>query len=889
MFGRNRKLEDFISEIDAHLQLEVDRWRDLGLSEEDARAAARRAFGNVALTQERFYEQQRWNWWDHLRQDVRYGLRVLTRSPGFALISILTIALGIGATTALFSVVDATLLRSLPYRTPEQLVEIEDDLPGVGARNVGMSVPEWQDFQRSGIFDHIAPLGGGDVNLTGSAQPERVPFLVVTPDYFALLGVSAQRGNTFTLEDRSPGFTLEAVISDGLWKRAFAADPNIVGRVLRLDNDAYRVIGVMPVAFHDPGRTAEERNTEIWLSAGFSAAPFPAPLRTRRLLQAAIARIASGLTVDAAQRRIDATVAALQHQYPDAYPAQGAWRVRLVPLKESVTGNVRNSLLLLFGAVGLLLVISCVNVANLLLARASARRRELAVRQALGAASGRLVTQLLTESVVLSLIGGLVGLALLFVAQASLLRLLPDSLPRLNEISIRWPIFLFAFASSLIAGAAFGLAPAVQGGRPDLTRVLALEGRGSTASADRSRRWLVVTEVALSLVLSVAAGLLLRSFVDLLNVPLGFVPESVMAVRTWLPVPNDPATDVYRTPQQEAPFLGEVLRRARTLPRVEDAAIGDVASIPLGHTWRDVIRIPLNLEGRDPQAGPAPLVPVSRVTPGYFRLLGMTLLRGRLFTDADVDTAPAVAVVNQAFANTSWPDASPIGRRFQLPLAGNPSTLNWITVVGVLADARTESVLEPTTPRVYLCLYQRTAKDLTIFVRGQLDTAAIPIELRAEVQSVNPELPVFGARLLDDVVSASLLERRVSMQIVGLFALTTLFLAGLGVYGVMSYLVSARTHEIRIRRALGAQSRDILSMVLRQGLWLGSAGVAIGILGAAIVSRLMAEQLYSVRPTDPLTFAAVAVLLIGVSLLACYGPARRALRVDSLISRDASR
>lgn len=884
MFGRMRKLEDFTAEIEAHLQLEIDRLREQGLSEDDARAAARRAFGNVLQAEERFYEQQRWNWWDHLRQDVRYGLRMLSRAPGFTAISILTIALGIGATTALFSVIDATLLRPLPYWQPEQLVKIEDDLPGVGSRNVGMSVPEWQDFQRSGIFAHVAPIGGGDVNLTGSTHPERVPFLVVTPDYFALLGVSPQFGFSFNTEDRTPGFTLEALISDGLWKRAFGADPKIVGRTLRLDNDAYRVVGVMPEGFHDPGRTAEERNTEIWLSAGFTAAPFPAPLRTRRLVQAAIARIAPGLTIDVAQRRLDATVAALQQQFPDAYPPQSGWTVRLVPLKESVVGNIRTSLLLLFGAVGLVLLISCVNVANLLLARASARSREMAVRQALGAARPRLVTQLLTESVVLSLIGGVVGLVLLFFARASLMPLLPDSLPRLNEIAIRWPVFLFALTGSLLAGAAFGLAPALHAGRPDLAHTLSQETRGSTASADRSRRWLVVTEIALSLVLTVSAGLLLRSFIDLLNLPLGFAPEKVMAVRTWLPVPNDPATDIYRTVQQEAPFLREVLRRARTLPRVEGAAIGDVASVPLGHSWRDLNPVPLSLEDHDQRATEAPLVNVSKVTPEYFHLLSMSLLRGRVFTDADIDTAPPVAVVNQSFATTYWLDDAPLGRRIRLQIPGDSSTLNWITVVGVIDDARTESLAEATPPQVYLSLYQRRAKDLAIFVRGPVDTAALPIALRAEVQSVNAELPVFGARQLDTLVSASLSERRFAMQVLALFALTTLFLAGLGVYGVISYLVSARTDEIRIRRALGAQSRDILSLVLRQGLGLAIAGTAAGILCAAVVSHLMAEQLYGVRPTDPLTFGSVALLLIAISLLACYSPARRALRVDSLIS-----
>jgi predicted permease len=518
-----------------------------------------------------------------------------------------------------------------------------------------------------------------------------------------------------------------------------------------------------------------------------------------------------------------------------------------------------------------------------LLARASARGRELAVRQALGAARKRLISQLLTEGLLLSLVGGLAGLAILLCARGFLVRLVPDSLPHLNDISISWGVLLFALGASLVAGAIFGVTPALHAGRADLTQALKQEGRGSTGSREqgRTRRALVVTEFALSLVLMIAAGLLLRSFWDLLNVSLGFNPQNVMAVRTWLPEPNDPKTDIYGTPAQEAPFIRELLRRGRTLPGVEEIALGNRASIPLNH---DPTQSPLVLEGREIQSKQPPLVETSSVTPDYFHLLGVTLQRGRLFGEMDNETAPAVAVINEAFARTYWPSGDPLGERLKL----SPEDSSWTTVVGVIADARTESLVESSVPQIYTSLYQApsqgASKELVIFLRGRLDPAATPVELREQVQAVNPELPVFGAQTLNDALSASLSERRFSMEMVGLFALTALLLAGLGIYGVISYIVSERTHEIGVRLALGAHSRNILRMVLRQGLGLAIAGAAVGLVCALIVSHLMAGLLYGVRPTDPVTFAGVALLLIGVALLACYIPARRAIRVDPLVA-----
>jgi predicted permease len=887
LFRRRATDQELDEELRYHVECRTEENIAKGMTPQEARRAALLAMGGVEKRKEECRETREVNWLQNVAQDTRYGLRMLRKSPGFTITAVLTIALGIGATTAIFSVVDATLLHPLPYPHPEQLVSVEDDLPGVGAQDVGISVPEWQDFERSGIFQHVSPIGGGSVNLTGSSQPMRIFFAAVPPNYFALMGIKPEMGRSFNPEDRTPGFTLECLVSDGLWKRAFGADPQVLGRSIRLDNDLYQIIGVMPAGYHDPGRTNEERNTEMWLATGFAGAPAPQPQRNLRILPNTIARIAPGLTVKTAQSRLDALVASLQEQFPVDYPEQSAWRVRLVPLHETVVGNARESLILLLGAVGLVLLIGCVNVANLLLARASARGREMAVRQALGAARKRLMWQLLTEGLLLSLAGGIAGLAILFCTKGFLVRLVPDSLPRLNSISINWPVLLFTLAATVFAGMIFGLAPALHIGRPDLTGVFKQEGRGSTGSGEqvRTRRVLVITEFALSLVLMIAAGLLLRSFADLLNVRPGFDPQNVMAVRTWLPVPNDPDTDIYGTTAQEAPFIRELIRRSKTMPGVEEAAVGDLAAIPLGHSRNDLNPYGMILEGQETQSEQAPLVEVSEATPEYFHLLGMPLRRGRSFVEMDNEKAPPVAVINESFARTYWPAGDPIGKHVQLNrMRGSRGNPPWTTVVGVIADARTESLAEESAPQIYLSLYQMHPKDLAIFLRGRLDPATTPVELRREVQSVNPELPVFGAQTLKEAVSVSLSERRFSMEMVGLFALTALLLAGLGIYGVISYIVSERRHEIGIRLALGAQNRNILRMVLRQGLGLAIAGAAVGLTCALIVSHLMAGLLYGVRPTDPLTFVGVALLLIGVALLACYIPARRAMKVDPIVA-----
>lgn len=894
-FATGRRADQRLrEEIAEHLAFQTEENLRAGMSPAEARRRAVLKLGAAEAIRERHHAEQSLPLIENLLFDLKYAVRMLGRSPGFAFVSIATIALGIGATTAIYSVIDATLLHPLPYPNPAELVRIQDDLSGVGAHNIGISVPEWRDLQSSGIFQTVSVSGtGADVTLTGSDQPERLSYKHVTPNYFAVFGVDAQLGRTFDPHDATPGFNLEAVISDELWRREFGADPHIVGKALLLDNDVYHVVGVMPRGFRDLGATSEERKTETWLAAGMAGLPFPTPLRASRIQGRVVARLTPGLSIAAAQGHLDALVESLKKQYPAEYPAQAAWTVHLSPLSESVVGSVRQSLILLFGAVGLVLLISCVNVSNLVLARASARGREIAVRQALGAQRTRLIRQFLTESLLLFLLGGIAGVSVLFCTQHLLLRLVPESLPQMNDISINWGVLVFALVVSVAAGTIFGLAPAWLTSRLDLIGTLRQEGRGSIGSLGRSRarQILVISELALSLVLMVAAGLLLRSFWDLFQVQPGFNPDRVMAIQTWLPGPNDPSADIYRTATQERVLLLEILRRSRTLPGVEEAAIGDVAARPLGHSHPN--QLPLIREGIETMDNQAPVIDGPIVSPEYFHVLGMPLLRGRLFNDQDLENTPQVAVINQAAARMYWPGKDgkgedPLGKRVRLHLDSREPLSSakpaWTTIVGVIADARTESLADLAIPQIYRSVYQRPAKDLAIFLRGQLDPSTISLQVREQVQSIDSGLPVFHAETLDDVLSTSLSVRRFSMEMVALFAATALLLAGLGIYGTISYVVHEQRREIAIRLALGAQRGNILKMVLRRGLGLAAAGAGLGVVGALIVSHLMAGLLFGVSPTDLPTFAGVTLTLTTVALAASYIPALRAMRLDPITS-----
>ena len=884
-FAAGRRADQRLQEeIAEHLAFQTDENLRAGMSPPEARRQAVLKLGAAAAIREDHHAEQSLPFIENLLFDLKYAVRMLLRSPGFAFIAIATMALGVGATTAIYSVIDATLLHPLPYPHASELVRIEANLPGVGAHDIGLSIPELKDLQNSGVFQYVSLSFFGTNNLTGSSQPTSIASKSVSPTYFAVLGVEAQLGRTFDPQDQTPGFNNELVISDGLWKSAFGGDPHILGKTLRVDNDPAQVVGVMPASFHDQGQNSDERGTDLWAAAGFADDPAPKPARSIRLPFETIARLQPGLSPETAQAHVDALVDALKKQYPADYPSKGAWTLHITPLAESVVGNARQSLILLFGAVGLVLLISCVNVANLLLARASTRGREIAVRQALGAQRTRLIRQLLTEILLLFVLGGAAGFAILFCTRKFLLELIPESLPRMNDISINWGVLAFALAVSVVAGIVFGLAPAWLMSRLDLTGTLRQEGRAASASRERSRarQILVISELALSLVLMVAAGLLLRSFWDLFKVQLGFNPTRVVAVETSLPNPNDPKTDVYRTATQEGVFLREVLRRNRTIPGVEETAASDRSAIPLGHSQNDQVMMPLAVEGQEMQSSQPPLIDTLIVSPEYFEVLGMTLLRGRLFADEDLESTPLIAVINQSAARTYWPNQDPVGKRVHMLGRLGRARPGWTTIVGVIADARTESLANAAIPQVYLDIYQRPAKFLAFYLRGQIDPGAISAQVRTQIQSVDPELPVFRAETLNNVLSSSLSVRRFSMEMVAAFAAAALLLAGLGIYGTISYLVNEQRREFAIRLALGAQRTDILKIVLRQGFGLAAAGAVLGVAGALIVSHLMAGLLFGISPNDLPTFVGVSVVLTLVALAASCIPALRAMRLDPI-------
>jgi putative ABC transport system permease protein len=813
--------------------------------------------------------------------DLRYAARALLNKPGFTFIAVATLSLGIGANTAIFSVVNAVLLRPLPFPKPEQIVLVRDDLTGRQLENIGMSVDELKDFgERSGVFDQISAVWPVDANLTGSDRPERIELLGVSPNYFSILGAKAQLGRVFGPQDQAQGFAEGVVISDGLWRRLFGSDPNILGRKVYADTDLYTIIGVMPPGFRHPGKTLRN-DTDMWATAGFAANPFGPAVRAQRLLPGAIARLKSDLPVNQAQAKLDAFVANLKTEFPKDYPAELGWSVRLLPAHETLVGNVQTTLLVLLGAVGLVLLISCVNIANLLLARSSGRRREMAIRLALGAGRRRLVRQLLTESLLLSFIGGAVALVVVSAVMSLLLGFLPADLPRLNEVGINGSVLVFVFLVSTLTGFLFGLVPALQTSRSEVVDNLkdGSLGTGFGVRHHRFRSGLVVVEFALSLMLMIGAGLLLRSFGRLLEVKPGFNANNVLMARIWLPVPNNPDLDPYRPLEKRAGFVSEILRRTSALPGVRYAAVGGGNGVPMLGPHNSGS---FTIEDQPGTDTTLPTAQITSVSADYFRVLDTPLIRGRWFMESDDAKAANVAVIDEALARRFFAEQVPVGHRIKR--GGRASNAPWLTITGVVGNIKSDGFDQPDQPHLYLSILQSPGYSMAIYLRTDPSPASLTQALREQVRAVDSNLPVFGEQTMADVVSNSLAQRRFAMEVVGLFGLIALLLAGIGIYGVMAYSVSQRTREIGIRLALGATTGTILRWVLRQGVMMIMAGVAVGLLGAFLLTRLLRSLLFGVAPTDLFTYASLSLLLGIVALLACYIPARRATKIDPLVA-----
>ncbi len=811
-----------------------------------------------------------------LVQELRFALRMLGRHPGFTAVALLTLALGIAANTAIFSVVDAVLFEPLPYREPDRLVLAWAQSP---EQERGTVTPaDFLDWRAQGeVFEGLAAFSHVSFNLVGDGEPERLRGASVSTNFFQVLGVRPALGPGFEARTDS-GAWQRVVLSHGLWRRRFGGDPAIIGRTVRLNDVAYEVVGVMPEPFDWPAITPFRASTteapQLWVPAvyrdvpqlGVYAQEDRSTFRYGRYLRV-VGRLKPGVMLAGASRAMEAVAERLAREYPETNENSS---VQLVPLREQLVGNVRPVLWVMLAAVGLVLAIGCANVANLFLARASARRQELTVRVALGASRGRLVRQLLLESVLLALGAGVLGLLLALWSLDALSGLVPEELPRLGEVRMDGRVLAFTLLVSLGTGVLFGLVPALQASSPDLNGVLRQGGGGRLAGGrNRSRSALVVGEVALAVVLLISAGLLLRSLWRLQDVEPGFRSEGVLTWSVSLP------TSRYPDPARQAALFQQLLERVEALPGVKSA--GAVSDLPQGG---NDIAFSLDVEGAPPPAaGEQRAVGFQPVTPGYFRTLGIALRAGRDVTPADREGAQPVALVNETTARRYWPGEDAVGKRIRL---GGEE--DWRTVIGVVADIRHGGPMQAPRAEAYVPVLQRTFFFLQFAARTDGEPLALVPGVREAVASLDSELPISQVRTLEDLTSTAMARPRFLSTLVALFAGLALLLAGVGLSGVIAYMARQRTQEIGIRMALGARPGDVLRLVLGSGVRLAALGVGLGLAVAWAATRVMASQLHGVSATDPLTFGSLAALVFGVALLATWLPARRATRVDPLVA-----
>ena len=805
-----------------------------------------------------------------LLQDVRYGLRMLAKKPGFTLIAVLALALGIGANTAIFSVVNAVLLRPLPFENPERIVQAWSTNAKRGWKKAPTSYLNFADYRdQTQAFEHAAAYAEASAAFTSGEMPEQLEGVGATADLFKVLGAQPLLGRAFTAEDERPGGSHVVVLSHNLWQRRFNSDPKIVGQQIKFDGESTTVIGVMPKGFQFP---LDQDKTEFWVPLD-PAQDFNKERGANYLH--VVARLKPGTTLEQAQGEVETIARRLEQEYPDKNTGKS---VRLILMHEELVGDIRPALLVLLAAVCFVLLIACANVANLLLARASSRHKEIAIRTALGAGRARIIRQLLTESLLLALVGGAIGLLLALWGVDVLSAAIPADIPRVKEVALDSRVLGFTTAISVLTGILFGLAPALQASKTDLNESLKEGGRGSTEGLNRNRvrSLLVISEVALSLVLLIGAGLLIKSFFQLLNVKPGFEPEHVLTAGFSLPPVKYP-----EVPQQTA-FFQQVLERVRTLPGVDSAGV--VIPLPLsGNGMQNLLTIE---ERPEPPAGEKLVTNTRLISPDYLRAMGIPLLRGRAFTEHDGGDAPTVFLVNETFVQRFFPGEDPIGKRIRLSI--RPSAEGQDAngeIVGVVGDVKHQTLDKEAGAECYIPYLNISDPYMTLVVRTTaLDPSSLTSALRSAVQQVDKDQPVFDVQTMDQVLARSVATRRFNMMLLGIFAAIALILAGVGIFGVMNYSVTQRTHEIGIRMALGAQHRHVLRMIVGQGMILTLIGVVVGLVGAFVLTRVMAELLYGVSTTDPLTFAAVSVLLSVVALLACYIPARRATKVDPMVA-----
>ncbi|MGA9770722.1 MAG: ABC transporter permease [Blastocatellia bacterium] len=806
-----------------------------------------------------------------LFQDLRYGIRMLLKRPGFTAVAVIALALGIGANTAIFSVVNAVLLKPLPFSEPDRLMTVYETDKERGVSQGAASYPDFADWRdQNHVFERIAAFHDNSFILTGGDDAVRLEGAVVSADLFDLLGVTPAVGRMFLPEEDKPGDGGRVVIiGQGLWQRQFNSDPNILGRSLTLDGINYTVVGVMPAGFRFP---TGNQPVELWTTFAVESEGADA-MTTQRGAHSlhVIARLKPDVTRSQAQAEMDTIASRLEQQYPDDNSHRGVY---VVGTLEDMVGDLRPALLILLSAVGCVLLIACANVANLLLARATTRQKEMAIRSALGASRLRVVRQLLTESVTLAITGGALGLLIALWGTDLLVVLSGDDIPRATEIRLDGGVLLFTLAVSVLTGLIFGLVPAIQSSRPDLSESLKEGGRSSTEGARRNliRSALVVFEVAIAIVLLVGAGLLIESLRRLQNINPGFNPKNVLTLKMGLP-------DVKYTTEKQVAFYRELLERINALPGVAQASA--VLPLPLSG---DRMRISFETEGRPLAQGDLPSAELRTIGMNYFRAMGIPLIKGRDITARDDGKAPSVVIINSAFAEKFFPGEDPVGKHIRPSISFDDNQPAMREIVGIVGNVRHLKLNAAEDAEFYAPHAQIPFDSMSLVIKGDSDPRNLVGAIQQEVRALDKDLPVFDIKMLDDYVAASVAQPRFNTLLLAIFAGLALALTAVGLYGVMSYAVAQRTHEIGIRMALGAQSSDVLRMVVGQAMILTLIGVVIGLSAAFALTRLMASLLYGVSATDPATFAIVSVLLSAVALAACWLPARRATKVDPMIA-----
>jgi len=861
-------LDDLEQDIREHIERETQDNIERGMPPEEARYAALRKFGNVG----RVREETR-NVWSMVRleqvlQDARFAARTLRKSPGFTAIAVLTLALGIGANTAVFSVVYEVLLRPLPYREPSRLVVLNETTPKVGV--VSVSYPNFLDWRaQSRTFSQMAAVHEVDFNLAGVTQPENISGDAVSPYFLSMMGVRPVIGRDFDSAEEKAGTAPVVLLSYSLWQSHFGGDPGAVGRTITLDGHGFTIVGVLPANYRSLDMTDVMLPIGVWLTSD----PEGTAGRGERGDMNVIARLAPGATLAQAQAEMDAIAGRLAREYPASNDGFG---VALQPIRDAFVSDARPALLVLFGAVLFVLLIACTNVANLFLVRGAGRSKEVALRVAFGASRGRIVSQMLTESLVMSFLGGVLGVAVAIGGIRGLAGLIAEEMVSTADVGLNGPVLLFAGAVVILAALLFGLAPALHWTRPDLQSELKEGGRGASAGAAQSRlrRILAIAEVSLALVLLVGAGLMMKSLYRLLQVDPGFRPDRVLRMVM------DLRTQQYAKDPAALNFWQQVLDRVRVLPGVESAAVGTVIPLTGSHSRTDV-----TIEGMaQPKPGNYPHPDYHIVSAEYFKTLGVPLLRGREFTDADDENAAHVGIISAMTARQLFPSEDPVGKRFMF---GHPSATqppDWRTIVGVVGDTKLYGLDNPARLEVYVPYRQRAASEMALVVKSGVDPAALSSAIRGAVAEIDKDQPVFGVVTMKRLVSDSVATRRVTLVLLGSFSGLALVLGAIGIYGVISYSVAQRTREIGVRMALGAPRGDVFRLVIGQGLKLAGIGIAGGVVAALALARLMSSLLYGVSSADVETFVGVALLLALATFAACYIPARRAMRVDPVVA-----